>query len=178
MNTSGAPLLHFSEDPTITRFVPHVPPTNPSQPPAVWAIDAEHAPVYWFPRDCPRGAVWANTDEQAAVLERLFLSPSRRVQATELGWLDRIRQAQLYAYELDPSPFQPWPEADGQWIAATDIEPLAVHPVGDLLDRHGEAGVELRFVTDLRPFWSAVVASGLPFSGIRLRNASPWHHAD
>ena len=54
-----APLLHFSEDPSITRFTPHVPATNPGQAPAVWAIDAAHAPVYWFPRDCPRGAVWA-----------------------------------------------------------------------------------------------------------------------
>ncbi len=42
-------LLHFSEDPSITRFVPHVPRTNPDHAPAVWAIDADHAPVYWFP---------------------------------------------------------------------------------------------------------------------------------
>jgi hypothetical protein len=166
------PLLHFSEDPTITRFVPHVPPTNPGQAPAVWAIDAEHAPVYWFPRDCPRGAVWVNTDAEAVTLARMFLTSSRRVHATELGWLDRMRSVRLYVYELDPTPFERWPEADGQWIARIPVEPRAVRPVGDLLALHAEAGIELRFVESLEPFWSAVVASGLPFSGIRLRNAS------
>src|SRR5262245_59968364 len=51
-------LHHFSEDPTITRFVPHVPATNPDHRPAVWTIDTEHAPLYWFPRDFPRVTVW------------------------------------------------------------------------------------------------------------------------
>lgn len=168
---AGAPLLHFSEDPTITRFEPHVPPTNPTQAPAVWAIDAEHAPVYWFPRDCPRGAVWADTEAQAEALASTFQTASRRIQATELGWLERMRSVRLFAYELDPAPFERWPEADGQWISRAGVEPLAVAPVGDLLARHAEAGVELRFVETLAPFWSTVVASGLPFSGIRLRNA-------
>ena len=53
-------LFHFSHDPSIERFTPHVPATNPSQSPSVWAIDAEHAPLYWFPRNCPR--VTASTD--------------------------------------------------------------------------------------------------------------------
>lgn len=172
MTGERAPLLHFSEDPTIARFVPHVPPTNPSQRPAVWAIDAAHAPAYWFPRDCPRGTVWANSDGEAELLQRLFLTAARRIHATELDWLDRMRRAELYAYELDRRALEPWPEADGQWVARTTVEPLAVRPVGDLLERHAEAEIELRFVTDLAPFWSAVVGSGLPFSGIRLRNSS------
>lgn len=45
-------LYHFSVDPGITKLVPHVPRTNPEHRRAVWAIDAEHAPLYWFPRDC------------------------------------------------------------------------------------------------------------------------------
>lgn len=32
-------LYHFSEDPSIDRFRPHVPATNPTKPPAVWAIE-------------------------------------------------------------------------------------------------------------------------------------------
>ena len=47
-------LYHFSEDPSIERSAPHVPSSNPTQAPAVWAIDEDHAPLYWFPRDCPR----------------------------------------------------------------------------------------------------------------------------
>ncbi|MEP7112276.1 MAG: DUF6886 family protein [Ilumatobacteraceae bacterium] len=59
-------LYHFSEDPHIERFVPHVPRTNPSHAPAVWAIDSQHAPLYWFPRDCPRVAVWPRRPQEHA----------------------------------------------------------------------------------------------------------------
>jgi hypothetical protein len=163
------PLYHFSEDPSITRFEPHVPRTNPNHEPAVWAIDARHAPVYWFPRDCPRGSVWADDDAQCAVLQGLFHTTASRVHATELAWLDRMRNVELYVYELDRAAFEEWPPADGQWIARRPVEPLAVKPVGDLLDRHVQAGIELRFVLELTTFWREVVASGLPFSGVRLR---------
>ena len=44
-------------------------------------------------------------------------------------------------------------------------------PVGDLIAAHDVAGIELRVVNDLRPWWSAVIASTVEFSGIRLRNA-------
>src|SRR5262245_48700776 len=165
----GAPLLHFSEDPSITLFEPHVPRTNPSHEPAVWAIDVEHAPVYWFPRDCPRGAVWASSGGDLARLHALFHTTASRVQATELGWLDRMRAVELFVYELDRSAFEEWPPAEGQWIAREAVEPIAVRPVGDLLERHVHAGIELRFVPDLSNFWREVVGSGLPFSGIRLR---------
>ncbi|HEX2626551.1 MAG TPA: hypothetical protein VHL56_06565 [Candidatus Limnocylindrales bacterium] len=169
--TSDAPVFHFSEDPSIERFEPHVPPTNPSQAPAVWAIDAEHAPVYWFPRNCPRGSVWADTPEQQAVLSERFHTAASRVQATELDWLDRIRAARLFVYEFDPAPFERWPDADGQWVAHETVVPIRVRPVGDVLALHAAAGVELRFVPDLLVFWESVITSGLPFSGVRLRNA-------
>ncbi|HMK12517.1 MAG TPA: hypothetical protein VK461_13085 [Acidimicrobiales bacterium] len=163
------PLLHFSEDPSIARFVPHVPATNPAHAPAVWAIDAEHAPVYWFPRDCPRGSVWANDASQRQVLRERFHTTASRVQTTTLAWLARVRNARLFVYELPRAAFVEWPAAEGQWIARDVVEPLAVRPVGDLLDLHATAGIELRFVPDLTPFWEAVVSSGLPFSGVRLR---------
>jgi hypothetical protein len=51
-------LYHFSEDPTITRFDPRPHPSHPALPPAVWAIDRERAPMYFFPRDCPRIAFY------------------------------------------------------------------------------------------------------------------------
>jgi hypothetical protein len=168
--TGGAPLLHFSDDPSIREFVPHVPRTNPTQAPAVWAIDAEHAPVYWFPRDCPRAAVWADDPASVPRLQARFLTTAARVHAAELAWLERIRTTTLYVYELDPGPFQAWPEVDGQYVARSAVEPLSVRPVGDLLELHAAAGIELRFVPSLAPFWAAVVASGLPFSGIRLRD--------
>jgi hypothetical protein len=172
MLTSMAPpdvLLHFSEDPTIARFDPHVPATNPEHVPAVWAIDEPHAPVYWFPRDCPRGSVWASSESERLVLADLFHTTAHRVHARKLGWLERIRHAELFVYELDPAPFTEWPVAEGQWIASEPVVPIGVRPVGDLLDLHVRAGIELRFVPDLSRFWDVVVASGLSFSGVRLR---------
>ena len=52
-------VLHFSEDPTITRFVPHVAATARQPAAYVWAVDAVLAPAYWFPRQCPRAMAWA-----------------------------------------------------------------------------------------------------------------------
>ncbi|WP_370939740.1 DUF6886 family protein [Amycolatopsis sp. cg13] len=42
-----------------------------------------------------------------------------------------------------------------------------------LLRLHEEAGIQLRVLSNLWPFWDAVTASTAGFSGIRLRNARP-----
>ena len=53
-------LYHFSEDPNIERFEPHIAKTSAIQDEAfVWAIDDWHAPMYYAPRDCPRACFWA-----------------------------------------------------------------------------------------------------------------------
>lgn len=164
-----AELFHYSEDASIDAFTPHVPATNPSQRAAVWAIDAERAPLYWFPRDCPRVTVWANDDEQQRALSACFMITARRVHAAPNGMLDQIRACALWEYVFDPAPFVPWPEAEGQWVAYETVHPLEVRPVGDLLAHHAEAGVELRFVPNLAVLRAAVVESGLPFSVVRFR---------
>src|ERR1700735_5836662 len=51
-------LWHFSEDPSLGLFWPQVPAGNPEGPRLVWAVDTRHAPMFWFPRDCPRGCIW------------------------------------------------------------------------------------------------------------------------
>jgi hypothetical protein len=65
-------LWHFSEEPSLGRFVPRALATDPAGPPLVWAVDSRHAPTFWFPRDCPRGCIWpvsTTTDEDR---ERFF----------------------------------------------------------------------------------------------------------
>jgi len=32
-------LWHFSEDPSLSQFLPYTPATNPQAPPLVWAVD-------------------------------------------------------------------------------------------------------------------------------------------
>jgi hypothetical protein len=162
-------LLHFSEDPDIERFVPHVPSTNPEQPPLVWAVDEIHAPLFWFPRDCPRITFW--TDDGTAA-DRLGATSSRRVHAMEAGWLDRMRTCRLFVYRFAPTAFRAWPDADGYWVADGEQDPLDVAPVGDLIERHRSHAVELRVLPDLAALRDAVVASGYRFSMARMANAS------
>ena len=165
-------VYHFSEDPTLRRFAPHVPPSDPSHPPGVWAIDAEHAPLYWFPRDCPRISVWAYTPEQQELLTATFASEASRIVATEMRCLPSMREAVLYRYTFDAAEFQPWSLADGQYVSDHVVAPLTVEPIEDLLGQHVEADVELRFTPRLGALTDAMLASGLPFSFVRIRNAT------
>jgi hypothetical protein len=166
-------LYHFSEDPSIERFVPHVPRTNPSQRPAVWAIDREHAPLYWFPRDCPRVAVFPFHEGQRAAFEARFATSAPRIQAIESDWLERMRAAQIYCYEFDAAAFSPWEAANGQWISATDVMPSSVTPMGDLLAAHAAAAIELRLVPSLWPLHDVVRDGEFDFSIGRMHNAQP-----
>ena len=164
-------LLHFSEDPSITRFVPHVPRTNPTHSPAVWAIDEAHAPLYWFPRDCPRVAAWPRNASEAVAFREAFGTDARRVHAIETGWLDRMSTTTLYRYELDAADFVPWNDASGQWIGDHAVGLLAVAPAGDLLALHREAGIELRVVDSLWPLRDQAHRGPWDFSTVRMGNA-------
>ncbi len=171
--SSGVPeiLYHYSEDGNIGRFAPHVPQTNPSHPPAVWAMDAEHSPMYWFPRDCPRISVWADDDAQQVVLREMFQTEARRILACESHWLPGVRDARVYRYAFDGTKFAPWAEADGQYISGEVVHPQAVDVIDDLLRQHAEAEVELRFTPRLGTLMDRMLASGLPFSFVRIRDA-------
>jgi len=179
--THPAVLFHFSEDPTIARFEPRsLPPRNdpysaprPAEP-LVWAIDEAHAPLYFFPRDCPRAAFWAGPDTTPDDHARfLGHTAAARVIAIEGSWLDRVRYARLYVYRLPPAGFVPHDENAGNWVVREAVTPLAVEPAGDLLARLVAAGVELRVTPSLWPLRHALVASSLEFSMVRLRNARP-----
>jgi hypothetical protein len=155
-------VMHFSEDPTLTVFRPHVAPTAREPEAYVWAVDAQNAPSYWFPRDCPRVCTWPAPG-----------APGHRVHAIEYGWLDRLRTVRLFAYRFAGEAFQPigtpYPHAR---VSTEVVRPLGPpEEVGDLLAVHEAAGVELRLMSDLPAYMADVVGSGLRFSGIRLRNA-------
>jgi hypothetical protein len=101
-----AVVYHFSEDSAIERFTPHVPATNPNHRPAVWAIDEGHAPLYWFPRDCPRVTAWPRDEAEGAAFRSAFTTDSSRVHAMELAWLTRMRGTDLYRYDLPADRFR------------------------------------------------------------------------
>jgi uncharacterized protein DUF6886 len=162
-----------SEDPELTRFAPHRAPTALEDEPLVWAIDTRHQPLYWFPRQCPRGTFWAGPGTTDADVERLLGSRARRVHIVEPPWLERMRATTLYLYRLPEETFEAYEPAGGYWISRATVEPLERVELHDLVAAHERAGIELRLVPRLLDAWDEVIASTLEFSGMRLSNAGP-----
>jgi Family of unknown function (DUF6886) len=164
-------LYHFSEDPGIEVFKPHTPVGR--EEPLVWAIDAEYSFLYYFPRECPRAAIWALPDSTPEDIERfLGHTSAARVIAIEAAWQERIRSATLYVYTLPADGFKSLGDI-GMHVCRTEVRPLSVEPVGDLVQRLTESDVELRITPSLWPLADAAVKSTLHFSLIRMRNATP-----
>ncbi|HMH90098.1 MAG TPA: hypothetical protein VK586_03335 [Streptosporangiaceae bacterium] len=78
MRPEPGQVLHFSEDPSIIRFEPHVAPTATLRDPLVWAVDPARSPDYWFPRNCPVGSLLRLHDE---AYHRDPVHPRRRPRA-------------------------------------------------------------------------------------------------
>jgi hypothetical protein len=175
MRPDPGELLHFSEDPDIEVFLPHVAATAQQPDAFVWAVDDARAPDYWFPRDCPRAMAWVIPGTTGEDRMRI-LGPGggERVHAIEHRWLPRLLDTQLFAYRFDARDFEPF----GQPVPHAHVSPKTVaplgppEPVGNLLDLHADAGIQLRCVPGLAEFWEAVTKSTLGFSGIRLSNAT------
>jgi hypothetical protein len=166
-------LWHFSEDPSLARFLPHKPVTNPDAQPLVWAVDTRHAPMFWFPRDCPRGCVWPVSTTTEQDRERFFgQSAAGRIHVTESGWLKRIRACRLYAYQMPAQAFRPH-EVGGYWVTDQQVDAIAQVVIDDLVDMHAGARIELRITPSIWPFWRRIRNSTVEFSGSRLRNAAP-----
>ena len=103
-------LWHFSEDPSLGFFRPRPSGSAPGKPPLVWAVDTRHAPMFWFPRDCPRGCVWPASRTTAADRERFFgQSGAARVHVIEGGWLERIMSPPQAPGPARPRDIPFWP---------------------------------------------------------------------
>ncbi len=130
-------LFHFSEEGDISLFVPRPPKRQPDAQPFVYAIDAWHSPLYFFPRDCPRIGVWNDEGEG-----RLFVQED---------WLERWQAATLFRYDLPTETFVDCQD-HGVWVSTSEVKPLrlesltqlpdlcpwAVHPVPSLTEKARE----------------------------------------
>ncbi|MCF6377350.1 hypothetical protein L2K70_07015 [Nocardioides KLBMP 9356] len=153
-------LLHFSEDPSIVAFVPHVAATAQQPEAYVWAVDALNSPCYWFPRQCPRVCSWDPAGS------------GPRVHAVEQRWLPTIRSTTLWSYRFAADDFEPFGERPHAYVATHPVEPLGPPDrVGDLVAPHEQHGIELRVLAELEPSFTQVRERGLEFSGIRIGNA-------
>jgi hypothetical protein len=165
-------LWHYSEDPALGQFRPRVPATNPDARPVVWAVDTRHAPMFWFPRNCPRGCIWPGPATTPEDRERFFgHSAAGRIHVIESGWLARMQACRLYAYRLPPEAFRP-EDVGGYWVCDQPVAAIDRLFVDDLIGRHARAHIELRITPSIWPFWRQVAGSTIEFSGSRLRNAA------
>ena len=116
-------LYHFSEDPMIERFVPRVAPSSALKEALVWAVDADHAYLYFFPRDCPRVAFCAGPETSDADVERFFgLITEDRIRCGVFRSVAQLEAAileYLDHHNADPKPFV-WTKS-----AATILEKVA-----------------------------------------------------
>jgi len=174
-------LYHFSEDPGIEVFEPRpvrVPSRRPPgrewlNGPLVWAIDDWRQPMYLFPRECPRILWWPLPTTTPADRARYWSAADLRMIAyVEEAWIERIRTAEVYRYELSPESFVDLDDA-GMWVSRTAVEPVRRERLTDLPSALADRQVSLRTLADLTPLrdmWS----TSLHVSGIRLRNAKGW----
>ena len=87
MRPEPGQVLHFSEDPKITRFVPHVAETAHQPEAYVWAVDYDRAPDYWLPRQCPRAMAWVRDTTSDDDRERIIgVGCGDRIHAIEYGY--------------------------------------------------------------------------------------------
>ena len=138
----------------------------------MWAIDAEHSPLYWFPRYCPRISVWATTSPSSRRrLSELFETEASRICRRRVRLVERVRDGTLFRYVFDAAAFTPWDEADGQYVAvrgraprarrcrSTTCSPCTRRPTSNCGSRR------------LGALMDRILQSGLPFSFVRIRDA-------
>lgn len=163
---------HYSENDAITVFRPRAPLRHPDSPPLVYAIDASHRALYFFPRDCARVGVWC-TSHTDATDEAAYAASTARwmlilVDASQAA-LWQSGQIYEYTFEADKG----WQETGdhGCWISEVPQTPTAGRWITNLPHALTEEGVEVQIVPDLLAAAEAWRAhSTLHVSSIRLNS--------
>lgn len=163
-------LYHFSDNPHIQKFEPRL--IYQETVAKVWAIEAFHAPHYFFPRDCPRVCIWPKADTLPADVERFCgMSATNRMIAIESGWYERVSKGHIYRYSFGADNFVSHVPDAGYYISTQTVEPLQVERIEDLVGAIIAQGIELRVTPSLTPLKDAILQSTINFSMIRMKNA-------
>jgi hypothetical protein len=172
-------LFHFSDAGGIEVFTPRAVKVAAPQTegreflngPLVWAVDDWHAPMYLFPRDCPRVFAWP-TDATTPPDRQAFtaITSCRMVAHIEKRWFDRLSRAKLYRYTLPPDGFEPLDDTDGLWVSREAVTPMAVDRITDIPRALEKAGVELRILPSLQTL-QPLRSTSLHVSAIRMGNS-------
>jgi hypothetical protein len=156
-------LHHFSDDRTIERFTPR-PVRVPSlrrpgeewlNGPLVWAVEARRAPMYLFPRECPRILIWSTPNTTEEDRRRwLGATAAATVAYIEWDWLEPVRTDALYRYDLPTATFEDLQDA-GMFVSRQAVVPIAMETISDLPAALRGHGVELRICERLTPMRGA-----------------------
>lgn len=136
----------------------------------VWAIDENHRPLYYFPRECPRVAFWEGDETTPEDIARFKLN-TKMVTVIESEWLKKVDEAIIYQYTFSGESFSCFDKNAGYYTSRLTVQPKSVVKLEGLLQHLLNEGVELRWIESLRTLKHEVLDSSLSFSMIRLRNA-------
>ena len=167
-------IFHVSDRPDIEVFEPRAHPSWPNLPPRVWAVEERMLHTFFVPRDCPRITWYAtNTSTKEDVDRFLDGDRTKHVMRVEEGWLDQIKGATLFLYDLPPEPFSSFDPGAGYWTSEAPVTPHAVSEVSNLLAALTQRRVDFATLPSLWNLYDTVAASSLQFSMIRMRNSRP-----
>lgn len=142
--------------------------------PLVWAVDEAHQASYMFPRDCPRVLAWLTPATTAEDRERWWGARACSMIAhAEWDWLEQMRRATVYRYEMPGGGFEPLEDDGWMWVSRCWVEPVEVTAFRDLFGALAALGVELRLMESLVPLRD-VWGTSLHTSGIGLRSTKGW----
>ncbi|WP_183563676.1 DUF6886 family protein [Mucilaginibacter sp. SP1R1] len=168
-------LFHISENPGIGIFEPRVSPSHFDNitGDVVFAISNSLLHNYLLPRDCPRVTYYPAENTTADDKQRFMGNTTAgHIIAVESGWYQRIKQTTLYCYELPVDDFVLIDACAGYYVSCKPVLPIAETPVHDMMAELLNRNIELRFMPSLGELATAIAASSLNFSLIRMRNAT------
>ncbi len=173
-DTNIVRLFHVSEEPGITEFHPRPSPQKYEgiKGNVVFAISDEMLHNYLLPRECPRVTFYAKADSKQIDIQTFIRNSKKKyIVNIEGSWLGRIKQTDLYLYELPTETFSLLDEGAGYYVSYEIVKPISVLIVHDLLAEVVKSDVELRVLSSLKQLAFEVSKSTLQFSIIRMRNA-------
>jgi hypothetical protein len=167
-------LLHyFSDQPDLDVLEPRIPSRHPEREPFVYAVEAKHTPLYLFPRDCPRLAVWADEGARSEDIEWLRQRTARRVLlAVDASWADRVATGTVYRYDVPADTFFAIHDSLAL-VSRVPVCPVGVTVIDNLPKAIMDADAMLAVVGNLSDFARSIEESTLNAAMIRMGQLTP-----
>jgi len=177
-------LFHFSDRGDIAVFEPRPPERHPEAESFVYAINSWHAPLYLFPRDCPRIGVWpveTTLDKDISAFRDLTSARMRLLidSSFERSW----REKELFRYEFDPADGFIDCQDHGVWVSRSVVAAQSVVRLTNLPSCIEDEGIQVEIVASLAEsasefydFEAKQFRTSLHVSMVRMALLPGWNH--